>query len=100
VFVLLALASGCDGFPAAFAPSGQRVHVRVVGGQTVEVEGRTLAWTDFLAGVRQQVVEAEQGKTPRPWVVVEVPAGTDRKLVNRMLDDLHAAGVRSVDFGR
>lgn len=102
---LVALA--CSAPPGA-VPSGERVKLRIVDREAVLLDGQRMSWDELDRRMRAWVEESRARRRAPPWVVIEIdpdlterlgPKG-DSEPVNRLLELLEEAGVRSVDIGR
>lgn len=94
---LLACAPGCSSYPG---PSGTQMRVRVLGEEELLFDGTRMTWGEFETRITERVKAADQGRGPRPWIVLVPRSHITRRVTDRFLDLLQDAGVRSVHFGR
>jgi len=66
--------------------------------KTLEVEGKAVPVQEFVEAMRLQAEQAGKGKGQAPYVVINLRPIDAPGFLDRLLDDLRRAGVRSVNI--
>lgn len=95
--------SSCSSTPVPETAVGIRTEVVILGGGFVRFEGDRVPMESFVYEVRVRVREADGDETRFPWVVIDVDPAvaelTGQAMVQKLMNDLRAAGVAHIEAG-
>ncbi len=66
--------------------------------RSLEVEGKTIPIEEFVEAMRLQAEKAQRGEAQAPYVVINLRPIEAPGFLDRLLNDLQRAGVRSIEI--
>lgn len=77
---------------------GESFYVTIVDANRVRLDGAIVSWEALDAHARERVRSAREKGAGKPHVDFDAMSGVTADLTNRMIDLLHAAGIRSIEI--
>jgi hypothetical protein len=96
--LLLWVFQACSAGPDLPKPSGRRFDVWVLDAKRLEVEGKPVPIGEFVEAMRVQAENARKGRGQAPYVVINLRPIKAPGFLDRLMTDLHRAGVRAIDI--